>query len=109
MINIAKIRIFLAPIVTLICLFLDITLALIKEPNAQGNTPILCRLSTGVLESMQSVAVLRGVQRDHGPRLRTFGNPEGAPQLRKNWKEIKGKYLNTPLRHNNFNEKELEE
>ena len=45
----------------------------------------------------------------HGPTPRTFGNPEGAPHLRKNGKEITGKHLNTPLRHNNFNEKELEE
>ena len=51
----------------------------------------------------------KGVQGGHGPRPRTFGNPEGALQLRKIWKEITGKHLNTSLRHNNFNEKELEE
>ena len=68
-----------------------------EVPVITGN----CRLG--------SVAVLTGVQGGHGPRPCTFGNPEGAPQLRKNRKEITGKNLNTPLRHNDFKEKELEE
>ena len=45
----------------------------------------------------------------HGPRPRAFCNLEGAPHRTKNRKEITGKHLNTSLRHNNFNEKELEE
>ena len=60
-------------------------------------------------EKAISVAVLRGSQGGYGSRPRTFGNSEGVPHLRKNGKETTGKHLNIFLRHNNFNEKELEE
>ena len=49
----------------------------------------------------------KGGQGGHGPRPRTFGNAEGVPHLRKNWKDITGKHLNLPLWHKNFNEKNL--